>query len=423
MTEVLPRPDVRPRTRSGRVAARASLGLAPALVTAVAYVDPGNVATNFSAGSAYGYGLLWVVVGSTVAAGLIQYLSAKLGACTGRSLTQSVAAAVGPRARVAYWIQAELVAVATDIAEVVGGAVALKLLFGLPLWAGAITVAAASTALLHLRTTKGDHAFAVTVAAALALIACGFVACAVFAGPTAAGMLGGMRPVLADSQAVFLASGIFGATVMPHAVYVHSSLSRDSGARLRAGGWFPSGATGEVLSATRRGVVGAMLLAGSINAALLLTAAALPSGTGPLTLEGVHATVGTVLGALPALALALALLVSGLASTAVGTHAGDIAMRDLIRRRVPAGARRLAALAPAVLLLAADLDTTRLLVLSQVGLSLGVPFALIPLTRLTARRSLMGGAVNHWATTVAASAVVAAALAVNGFLLGDLMWG
>ncbi|MFI1715819.1 Nramp family divalent metal transporter [Streptomyces litmocidini] len=419
MTEVL----TRPRTRPGRAAARASLGLAPALVTAVAYVDPGNVATNFSAGSAYGYGLLWVVVGSTAAAGLIQYLSAKLGSCTGRSLTESVASAVGRRARVAYWVQAELVAVATDIAEVVGGAVALKLLFGLPLWAGAVTVAAVSTALLHLRTTRGENAFAVAITVALALIACGFVACAVFAGPTAGGMLSGMRPLLPDDRAAFLASGIFGATVMPHAIYVHSALSRDSGRRLRAGGPSLPGGTADVLSATRRGVVGAMLLAGSINAALLLTAAALPAGAGPLTLEGVHATVGAVLGALPALALALALLVSGLASTAVGTHAGDIAMRDLIRRRVPAGARRLAALAPAVLLLAADLDTTHLLVLSQVGLSLGVPFALVPLIRLTARRSLMGAAVNHWATTAAASLVVAAAVAVNGFLLMDLALG
>ncbi|MCZ0978173.1 Nramp family divalent metal transporter [Streptomyces diastatochromogenes] len=271
MTEVL----TRPRTRPGRAAARASLGLAPALVTAVAYVDPGNVATNFSAGSAYGYGLLWVVVGSTAAAGLIQYLSAKLGSCTGRSLTESVASALGRRARIAYWAQAELVAVATDIAEVVGGAAALKLLFGLPPWAGAVTVAAASTALLHLRATRGENAFAAAITAALALIACGFIACALFAGPTAGGVLSGMRPLLPDSQAVFLASGIFGATVMPHAVYVHSALSRDSRRHLRAGGPLLVGGTGEILSATRREWWGDAA-GGSINAALLLTAAALP---------------------------------------------------------------------------------------------------------------------------------------------------
>lgn len=419
MSEVL----TRPAPRQGRAAARASLGLAPALVTAVAYVDPGNVATNFSAGSAYGYGLLWVVVGATAAAGLIQYLSAKLGTCTGRSLTQSVAASVGRRARIAYWVQAELVAVATDIAEVVGGAVALKLLFGLPLWAGAVTVAGLSTALLHLRTTRGENTFAMAITVALALIACGFIGCTIAAGPTAGGMLEGMRPLLPDSQAVFLASGIFGATVMPHAVYVHSALSRDSGRGLRAGGPLGFAALGELLSTTRKGVVFAMLLAGSINAALLLTAAALPLSENPLTLEGVHTTITAVLGTLPALALALALLVSGLASTAVGTHAGDIAMRDLIRRRIPAGVRRIAALAPAVVLLAADLDTTHLLVLSQVGLSLGVPFALIPLIRLTARRSLMGRAVNHWATTAAASTVAAAAVAINGFLLMRLAAG
>ncbi len=413
----------RPRPRPGRTAARASLGLAPALVTAVAYVDPGNVATNSSAGSAYGYGLLWVVVGATAAAGLIQYLSAKLGTCTGRSLTQSVASVLGRRARIAYWIQVELVAVATDIAEVVGGAVALQLLFGLPLWAGAFIVAALSTALLHLRSTRGEDTFATAIAVALGIIACGFIGCTIAAGPTADGVLAGMQPQLPDSQAVFLASGIFGATVMPHAIYVHSALSRDSSQRLRAGGPIDFGRIGELLSTTRRGVVCAMLLAGSINAALLLTAAALPRGGQSLTLEGVHATISTVLGALPALALALALLVSGLASTAVGTHAGDVAMRDLIHRRVPAGVRRIAALAPAVLLLAADLDTTHLLVLSQVGLSLGVPFALIPLIRLTARRSLMGRAVNHWATTAGAAAVAAAAVAINGFLLVRLAVG
>lgn len=424
MTDVLAPPSTsRPAVRA---ATRASLGFGPALVTAVAYVDPGNVAINFSAGSGYGYALLWVVVAAGASAGVIQYLSAKLGACTGRSLTQSVGAALGRRARLAYWAQAELVAAATDVAEVVGGAVALHLLFGLPLWIGAVATAVASSVLLRLRTARGGNAFAVAVTAALALIACGFIGCMVAAGPSATGMASGLRPLLPDGQALLLASGIFGATVMPHAVYVHSALSRDSADTLGGpAGGLPgdlnsgTGRIRETLSVTRSGVVFAMLLAGTVNAALLIMAAALPHG-GPQELEEIHGTVGTLLGAAPALALALALLFSGLASTAVGTHAGDIAMKDLLHRRVPAWVRRLAALAPAVLLLVVGVDTTRLLVLSQVGLSVGIPFALVPLIVFTSRRSLMGSAVNHRATTVAASAVAATAIVINGVLLGQL---
>ncbi|WP_369235444.1 Nramp family divalent metal transporter [Streptomyces sp. R21] len=424
MTDVLAPPSTsRPAVRA---ATRASLGFGPALVTAVAYVDPGNVAINFSAGSGYGYALLWVVVAAGASAGVIQYLSAKLGACTGRSLTQSVGAALGRRARLAYWAQAELVAAATDVAEVVGGAVALHLLFGLPLWIGAVATAVASSVLLRLRTARGGNAFAVAVTAALALIACGFIGCMVAAGPSATGMASGLRPLLPDGQALLLASGIFGATVMPHAVYVHSALSRDSADTLGGpAGGLPgdlisgTGRIRETLSVTRSGVVFAMLLAGTVNAALLIMAAALPHG-GPQELEEIHGTVGTLLGAAPALALALALLFSGLASTAVGTHAGDIAMKDLLRRRVPAWVRRLAALAPAVLLLVVGVDTTRLLVLSQVGLSVGIPFALVPLIVFTSRRSLMGSAVNHRATTVAASAVAATAIVINGVLLVQL---
>lgn len=425
MTDVLAPPSTsRPAVRA---ATRASLGFGPALVTAVAYVDPGNVAINFSAGSGYGYALLWVVVAAGASAGVIQYLSAKLGACTGRSLTQSVGAALGRRARLAYWAQAELVAAATDVAEVVGGAVALHLLFGLPLWIGAVATAVASSVLLRLRTARGGNAFAVAVTAALALIACGFIGCMVAAGPSATGMASGLRPLLPDGQALLLASGIFGATVMPHAVYVHSALSRDSADTLGGpAGGLPgdlnsgTGRIRETLSVTRSGVVFAMLLAGTVNAALLIMAAALPHG-GPQELEEIHGTVGTLLGAAPALALALALLFSGLASTAVGTHAGDIAMKDLLHRRVPAWVRRLAALAPAVLLLVVGVDTTRLLVLSQVGLSVGIPFALVPLIVFTSRRSLMGSAVNHRATTVAASAVAATAIVINGVLLVQLV--
>ncbi|MFG2130596.1 Nramp family divalent metal transporter [Streptomyces sp. NPDC048751] len=421
MSDVLAPPrSSRPAVRA---ATRASLGFGPALVTAVAYVDPGNVAINFSAGSGYGYTLLWVVIAAGASAGVIQYLSAKLGACTGRSLTQSVGEALGRPGRLAYWAQAELVAAATDVAEVVGGALALHLLFDLPLWMGAVATAVASSFLLRLRTARGGNAFAVAVTAALALIAVGFVGCMIAAGPSVSGMASGLRPLLPDGQALLLASGVFGATVMPHAVYVHSALSRDSA---RALGGSPvdldgtAGRVRETLSATRSGVVVAMLVAGTVNASLLIMAAALPRG-GSQELEEIHGTVGALLGAVPALALAMALLVSGLASTAVGTHAGDIAMSDLLHRRVPAWVRRLVALAPAVLLLAVGVNTTRLLVLSQVGLSVGIPFALVPLIVFTSRRSLMGSAVNHRATTVAAAAVAAAAIAINGVLLAQLV--
>uniref|UniRef100_UPI0030846111 Nramp family divalent metal transporter n=1 Tax=Streptomyces sp. TR1341 TaxID=2601266 RepID=UPI0030846111 len=389
-------------------------------MTAVAYVDPGNVATNVSAGAGYGYRLLWVVVGSNAAAGLIQYLSAKLGACSGRSLTEHVAGALGPRGRLAYWLQAELMAAATDIAEVVGGALALRMLFGLPLWLGAVLTAVGSTGLLLLRDVRGQRAFALAVTVVLVLVGGAFVGCALAARPAAGATAAGLVPSL-PSGAMLLASGIFGATVMPHAVYVHSALSRDGLAVPPGQRRAPVRA---LLSATRAGVVVAMTGAGTVNAALLLIAAALlPAQGGVMDLVQAHTMISALLGAGPALALALALLLSGLASTSVGTHAGDLAMRELLHRRVPLWLRRLPGPVPALVLLAAGADPTRLLVLSQVALSVCVPFVLVPLVAFTARGTVLGAAVNHRVTTVLASLVAAAAMAVDIVLLTQAVSG
>ncbi len=427
--------------------------IGPALVAGVAYLDPGNVASNMTAGARFGYLLVWVVVLGNVMAWLIQYLSAKLGIVTGLSLPEMLGRRIrSPWGRRAYWLQAELVAMATDIAEVIGGAVALNLLFGLPLvWGGAIT-GAVSIALLLVQSRAGARPFEFVVIGLVVIIAVGFAFGVFVAPPDPAGIAGGLLPRFEGTDSVLLAASILGATIMPHAIYAHSALARDRFAPTapspvttrRAGSHFATGErdatrtaserdlprsagdlaelrgipTGRLLRATRWDVTIAMLIAGTVNLCILLLAAANLAGvSGTDSLEGAYAALRDGIGPAVAVLFAVGLLASGLASTSVGAYAGAEIMHGLLQVRVPLLARRLVTLVPALVILAIGFDPTLALVLSQVVLSFGIPFALIPLVSLTAKRDVLGRFRNRAATTAAGIAASVFLIVLNGLLL------
>ncbi len=365
--------------------------LGPAFVAAIAYVDPGNVAANVSAGAKFGFLLVWVIVTANVMAGLVQYLSAKLGLVTGRSLPEVIGAHSRKPARIAYWLQAELVAMATDLAEVVGGAIALNLIFGLPLLLGGLITGAVSMALLAVGDRRGPRIFEQVTSGLLLIIAIGFLASLVVAPPPPADVVAGLLPRFDGTESVLLATAILGATVMPHAVYLHSGLARD-----RHGRPEPGPARRRLLRVTRWDVGLAMLVAGTLNLAMLVVAANSLRGVDHAdSIEGAHAAVGHTLGPTVALLFAIGLLASGLASTSVGAYAGAMIMQGLLRVSVPLLWRRLITLGPALAILAWGIEPTRALVISQVVLSFGIPFALVPLIRVTGDRALMGADANR----------------------------
>lgn len=377
--------------------------LGPAFVAAIAYVDPGNVAANVSAGSTFGFLLVWVIVAANVMAGLVQYLSAKLGLVTGRSLPEVIGAHSRTPTRIAYWLQAELVAMATDLAEVVGGAIALNLIFGLPLLLGGLITGVVSMALLVVGDRRGPRTFEQVTSGLLMIIAIGFLASLVVAPPAPADVVAGLLPRFDGAESVLLATAILGATVMPHAVYLHSGLARD-----RHGQPEPGPARRRLLRVTRWDVGLAMLVAGTLNLAMLVVAATNLRGRDNAgSIEGAHAAVRDTLGPAVALLFAVGLLASGLASTSVGAYAGAMIMQGLLRVSVPLLWRRLITLGPALAILALGIEPTRALVISQVVLSFGIPFALVPLIRVTGDRTVMGADVNRaltsalgWAVTV-----------------------
>ncbi len=387
--------------------------LGPAFVAAVAYVDPGNVATNVTAGARFGYTLVWVVVLANAMAVLVQYLSAKLGMVTGASLATQLGRRLPRAPRVAYWLQAEVVAIATDMAEVVGGAIALNLLFDLPLIVGALITAGIGLVILRVGDLRGQSALERTIMAFLGLIAVGFLA-GLFVNPPQPGpLVGGLIPHFAGAESVLLASGIIGATVMPHVIYLHSSLTvtrldgRGDGLSVR-----------DLLSVTRTDVVLALVLAGVLNLSLLVVAAASLQGRpGTDTLSGVHGVITSDLGAGVALLFAVALLGSGLASTSVGSAAGAEVMRGLLHVQIPMIARRIVTVIPAVVVLALGIEPSAALVVSQVVLSMGIPLALVPLVVLTARRSVMGEHANHQLVNVGAWTVAIIVIGLNLTLL------
>jgi manganese transport protein len=424
----VPKTDTAPRTAAPGGGTRVAWLIGPALVAGVAYLDPGNVASNMTAGAAFGYLLVWVVVLGNVMAWLIQYLSAKLGIVTGRSLPEELGLRIrNPWARRTYWLQAELVAMATDIAEVIGGAVALNLLFGLPLlWGGAVT-GLVSLAVLALQTRRGPRTFEGVVIGLVLVIAVGFTLGVFVAPPDPAGIAGGLLPRFEGTDSVLLAASILGATIMPHAIYAHSALARDRFAPGVPGGDLESArgiGTARLLRATRWDVTIAMAIAGTVNLCILLLAAANLAGVdGTDSLEGAYAALRDGIGPVVATLFAVGLLASGLASTSVGAYAGAEIMRGLLHVRVPMLARRLVTLVPALVILAVGVDPTLALVLSQVVLSFGIPFALVPLVRLTSRTAVLGPFRNRIGTTVAGIAASVFLIALNAVLLWLLIVG
>jgi manganese transport protein len=393
--------------------------LGPAFVACIAYVDPGNFATNIAGGAKYGYLLLWVLLSANLMAMLIQNLSAKIGLATGRNLPELCRDHFPRQVSWGLWVQAELIAMATDLAEFVGAAIALNLLFGVPLFAAGLMTAVIAFGILALQAL-GYRRFEAVIAGLLGLIILGFLYDTLRIGFDAGQAAKGFIPGFAGTDSILLATGILGATVMPHVIYLHSALTqdrippRDDEERHR------------LLRFQRIDVMIAMGIAGLVNMSMLVIAASLFHGHGLLGLDSIeeaHDQFGKLVGGGAALAFAGALLASGLASSSVGTYAGQVVMQGFIARTIPLALRRLVTMTPALIVLALGLDPSRSLVISQVVLSFGIPFALVPLVLLTRRRDIMGSLVNRQVTTVVASIVAAMIIALNAFLLYDTLLG
>lgn len=388
--------------------------LGPAFVASIAYVDPGNFASNFEGGAQYGYLLLWVILAANLMAMLIQNLTAKIGIATGKNLAELCRERFPRPVSWALWVQAEIIAMATDLAEFIGAAIALNLLFGVPLFASGLITAVVSFAILALQR-KGYRRFETVIVGFLGVILAGFLYDTLRIGFDARGALGGLKPSFDGTDSVLLAAAILGATVMPHVIWLHSALTqnriplRDDADRRR------------MLRFNRIDVTIAMGLAGLVNMSMLVIAASLFNAKGIEIdgIEGVHAQLGMLVGGFAALAFALALLASGFASSAVGTYAGQVVMAGFIARTIPLTLRRLITMAPALVVLALGVDPTDALVYSQVLLSFGIPFALIPVVLLTRNRAVMGALVNRRVTTGAAAAVAAVIVCLNVFLIVD----
>jgi len=389
--------------------------LGPAFIACVAYIDPGNFATNIAGGSKFGYLLVWVIVAANLLAMLIQTLSAKLGIATGKNLPEVCRDRLSRRTSRLLWVQAEAIAMATDLAEFLGAAIGINLLLGIGLFPAAVLSGIASFAILGLQRW-GFRPFEAVIATLVGVIGVAYVAELVFADPDWGQVLKhAVTPSFGgSSEAVLLSVGILGATVMPHVIYLHSALTQD---RL-----VPE--TNEdaqtLLRYTRIDVIVAMSIAGLINVSMLVMAAATFFQSGQTdvdSLEGAHKTLEPILGGASSALFAIALIASGLSSSAVGTLSGQVVMQWFIRRRIPVAVRRLVTMIPAFVVIAAGVDPSRTLVLSQVVLSFGIPFALIPLVWFTAKREVMGPLANRRVTTLAASVIAAVIVALNIFLL------
>jgi manganese transport protein len=419
--EIVHTPPQSPLQRvRGRGPVRGRLALlGPAFVAAVAYIDPGNFATNIAGGAKYGFLLVWVIVAANLMAMLVQYLSAKVGIATGLNLPELCRAHLPRPATWGLWVQAEIIAIATDLAEFVGAAIALNLLFGVPAFAAGLITAVVAFGILALQQ-RGYRRFELAIAGFLAIVCLGFLYDLSQVSVDTGAFLGGFTPGFDGTDSVMIAVGILGATVMPHVVYLHSALvqgriaPRDDAERR------------SLLRFQRVDVAIAMGLAGVINLTMLVVAASLFHTTGNTeidTIEGAHAGLERLIGGGAALAFAVALLASGLSSSSVGTYAGQVVMQGFIDRRIPLFLRRLVTMAPALVVLAIGVDATDALVVSQVVLSFGIPFALVPMILLTRRADVMGALVNRRGTTILASIVASLIIALNVFLLEQTFFG
>ena len=388
--------------------------LGPAFVAAIAYVDPGNFATNVQAGARYGYMLLWVVLAANLMAMLIQYLSAKLGVVTDRNLPELCREHYPRFASVGLWLQAEVMAMSTDIAEFLGAALGLNLLFHVPLFPAGLLTGVIAFGILGLQR-QGFRRFELAISGLLGIIFLGFLYETLKIGPSASGSLRGtFIPHLDGGNSVYLAVGIIGATVMPHAIYLHSALTqgrtpvRNDAERRR------------VLRFEQVDVVIALGFAGVINLTMLAVAAKLfhtPALSGLDTIQQAHHELGRLVGGTAALAFAVALLASGASSSSVGTYAGQVVMSGFVNLRVPVAVRRAVTMIPALVVLAVGVSPTSALVLSQVVLSFGIPFALVPLVLLTRSREVMGAYVNRRLTSAGAIGISALISALNVYLI------
>jgi manganese transport protein len=390
--------------------------MGPAFVAAIAYVDPGNFATNFAAGARFGYSLAWVIVLANLVAMLVQYLSAKIGVATGKDLPEVCRERLPRTVSRALWVQAELVAMVTDVAEFVGAAIGLNLLFRVPLPASGVLTAVIAFAILAL-DRRGYRRFELAITGLLGIVLLGFAYDLVAVHAPAAAVAAGLIPALGTPASLTLAAGIVGATVMPHGIYLHGALTkpltrRGNGADRRT-----------VLRFQRLDVLIALGAAGAINLVMLVVAAAIASRPGVArgmaadAIGAAHADLGRLVGGGAALAFAVALLASGLSSSSVGTYAGQVVMRGFVGVSVPLFVRRAVTMLPAILVLAAGFPLTDSLVVSQVVLSFGIPFALVPLVAFTCNRDVMGPLVNRPLTTAAGALAAAAIIALNAYLL------
>jgi manganese transport protein len=407
----------RARSRGRLRGAIAMLG--PAFVACVAYVDPGNFATNIAGGARFGYLLLWVLLSANLMAMLIQNLSAKIGIATGKNLPELCREHFRRPVTAGLWVQAEIIAMATDLAEFVGAAIALNLLFGVPMFHAGLITAIIAFGILGLQG-RGYRRFEIVIIGFLGVIILGFLYDTLRIGFDGGEAARGFIPGFAGTESILLATGILGATVMPHVIYLHSALTQN---RFKPRDDKEKRA---LLRFQRVDVSIAMGLAGLVNMSMLIIAASLFHANGLSeigAIEEAHSHFSSLVGPGAALAFALALLASGLASSSVGTYAGQVVMQGFIDRTIPLVLRRAATMAPALIVLGVGVDPSRALVISQVVLSFGIPFALVPLVLLTRRRDVMGALVNRRITTIAASVVAAMIIALNGFLVYETLIG
>jgi manganese transport protein len=388
--------------------------LGPAFVACVAYIDPGNFATNIAGGAKFGFTLLWVIVAANLMAMLIQTLSAKLGLATGKNLPEVCRERFPRRVSLGLWIQAELIAMATDLAEFLGAAIGFHLLLGIGLFPAALLTGLTAFLILGLQRF-GFRPFEAVIAAIVGVIGVCYLGELFYAKPPLGTVTEhAFSPQFSGSESVLLAVGILGATVMPHVIYLHSALTQER--------VLPENEeqARRLYKYTRIDVVIAMTLAGLINAAMLITAATTFYKTGLLdvdSLETAHKTLKGILGGASSTLFAIALLGSGLSSSTVGTLAGQVVMQGFIRRQIPIWVRRLVTMLPALVVIGIGLDPSRTLVISQVVLSFGIPFALVPLVLFTSKREVMGTLVNHRTTTIVATVIATLISALNVFLL------
>ncbi|WP_371792958.1 Nramp family divalent metal transporter [Streptomyces sp. NBC_01471] len=398
--------------RPGRLRAAWSM-FGPAFVAAIAYVDPGNFATNIYAGAHTGYQLVWVVLAASILAMPIQYLSAKVGIVTGRTLPELCRERYPRPVLWCMWAQAELVAMATDLAEFIGAAIGLNLLFGVPLFTAGLITAAAAFLVLGLQT-RGYRPFERAIAFLFVIVCAGFAYELFRIGPDTRATVGGLVPDLSGHGTVYLAAGIVGATVMPHIVYLHSALTTQR----TQGNTAAEHCT--ALRYERCDIVIALGAAGAVNLVMLLIAAKLFHGTlshEVTTIAQAHAELSTLVGGGAALAFAVALVAAGISSSSVGTYAGQVIMSGFLGLRLPLFARRGITMVPALAVLLAGADPTAVLVLSQVVLSLGIPFALVPLVLITGDSNVMGRFANPAWLTKGMWAATATITALNATLL------